>query len=87
MTLFALWALQFRGEIAELGRRWPVLFKDARKRGDRYIVTNLNTFLMSTLRLAADDPQGEFTELRQVMSQWSQQGFHVQHNEGFGAEV
>jgi serine/threonine protein kinase len=86
-VLFSLWSLQFRGELAELGRRWPVVLKEARERGDRYLMTNLNTFLISTLRLAADDPEGAEAELRQVMGQWSRQGFHVQHNEGFGAEV
>ena len=57
-VLFSLWSLQFRGEIAELGRRWPVVLKEAVERGDRHVVTNLNTMLMSTLRLAADDPEG-----------------------------
>jgi eukaryotic-like serine/threonine-protein kinase len=86
-SLLYLWSLQFRGELAELGRRWPVVLKEARERGDRYLATNLNTFLISTLRLAADDPDGAEAELRQAMDQWSQRGFHVQHNEGFGAEV
>jgi eukaryotic-like serine/threonine-protein kinase len=43
VILFSLWSLQFRGEIAELGRRWPVVLKEALERGDRHIVTNLNT--------------------------------------------
>jgi hypothetical protein len=70
-----------------LGRRWPGLLKEARERGDRHVVTNLSTFLMSTLRLAANDPDGAETELRKAMGQWLQHGFHVPHNEGFGAEV
>jgi hypothetical protein len=85
--LFSLWSLQFRGEIAELGRRWPVVLKEALERGDRHMVTNLNTFLMSTLRLAADDPAGAEEELRSALGQWTQRGFHVQHNEWYGAEV
>ncbi len=52
-SLFSLWCLQFRGEIAELGRRWPVVLKEASGRDDRHMMTNLNTSLMSTLRLAA----------------------------------
>ena len=57
-VLFSLWSLQFRGEIAELSRRWPVVLKEALERGDRHVVTNLNTMLMSTLRLAANDLDG-----------------------------
>ena len=87
MILFSLWSLQFRGELAELGRRWPVVLKEALERGDRHMVTNLSTFLMSTLRLAADDPELAEATLRQALGQWTQQGFHIQHNEWFGAEV
>jgi len=86
-TLLSLWSLQFRGEIAELRRRWPVFLKEAQDRGDRHVVTNLNTLMMSTLRLADDDPEGAEAQLRQVMGQWSQRGFHIQHNEWHGAEV
>ncbi len=87
MILFSLWCLQFRGELAELGRRWPVVLKEALERGDRHMVTNLSTFVMSTLRLAADDPDLAEATLRQALGQWTQQGFHIQHNEWFGAEV
>ena len=87
MILFSLWCLQFRGELAELGRRWPVVLKEALERGDRHMVTNLSTFVMSTLRLAADDPELAEATLRQALGQWTQQGFHIQHNEWFGAEV
>jgi serine/threonine protein kinase len=83
--LLSLWSLQFRGELAELGRRWPFFLKEALERGDRHLATNLSTFLMSTLRLAADDPDGAEAELGPALGQWPQQGFHVPHNEWFGA--
>ncbi len=52
------------------------------------MVTNLNTFLMSTLRLAADDPDGAEAELRLALDQWTRgKDFISQHNEWFGAEV
>jgi hypothetical protein len=86
-VLLALWALQFRGEIAELGRRWPVVFKEAMERGDRHVVTNLNTMLMSTLRLAADDLDGAEARVRHALGDWTRQGFQIQHNEWCGAEV
>jgi serine/threonine protein kinase len=86
-TIFSLWSLQFRGELAELGRRWPVVLKDATERMDRHMVTNLSTFLMATLRLAADDPEGAQTALGQALGDWTRKGFHIQHNEWFGAAV
>ena len=42
---------------------------------------------MSTLRLASDDPELAEATLRQALGQWTQRGFHIQHNEWFGAEV
>jgi len=78
---FALWSLSHQGEIAELSRRWPVLLKEAGERGDLYSVMNLSTYLMSVVRLAADDPEGARQGLRQNMPPWSRQGFHVQHND------
>jgi serine/threonine protein kinase/tetratricopeptide (TPR) repeat protein len=87
MTLLSFWSLQYRGELAELGRRWPVVLKEALERSDRHLVTNLSTFLMSTLRLAADDAEGAEAELGPALDQWTQKGFQVPHNEWFGAEV
>jgi tetratricopeptide (TPR) repeat protein len=84
---FALWALSHLGEIAELGRRWPILLTEARKRGDLYAAMNLGSYLMSVVRLAADDPHTARAEVRETMDQWSHQGYHVQHNDAVWAAV
>jgi hypothetical protein len=76
---FALWALLLQGEIPELTRRWSVLLDQARERGDRYAETYLSTIIMAFVRLAADDPHGMRQSLNQVLNQWSQAGFHIQH--------
>src|SRR5262249_51597021 len=39
------------------------------------------------VRLAADDPETADRELRQTMSQWSREGYHVQHNDALWAAV
>jgi len=78
---FALWSLSHLGEIAELSRRWPILLKEARERGDLYAVMNLSTYIMAMVRLAADDPLEARRELGWTMSQWSREGYHVQHND------
>jgi eukaryotic-like serine/threonine-protein kinase len=48
---------------------------------------NLSSYLMSIVRLAADDPDTADRELRQTMSQWSSEGYHVQHNDALWAAV
>jgi serine/threonine protein kinase/tetratricopeptide (TPR) repeat protein len=84
---FALWGLSHQGAVAELSRRWPILLDLARSRGDLYAVMNLNSYIMSIVRLAADDPDTADRELRQTMSQWSREGYHVQHNDALWAAV
>jgi serine/threonine protein kinase len=76
---FALWPLMFLGEVAEIGRRLPTLIKEARERNDLYAVTNLSLVIRTLVRLADDEPERARRELRQVIDEWSQQGFHVQH--------
>jgi hypothetical protein len=84
---FALWGLSHQGAVAELSRRWPILLNLARARGDLYAVMNLSSYIMSIVRLAADDPGTADRELRQTMSQWSREGYHVQHNDALWAAV
>jgi hypothetical protein len=76
---FALWPLMFLGEVAELRRRLPALIKEARERNDLYAVTNLSLVIRTFVRLADDESERARRELRQVIDEWSQQGFHVQH--------
>jgi hypothetical protein len=76
---FALWSLWFRGEIAELIRRFPILVKEAHERGDRLAEANYTTFGGPFVWLANDDPEGARQALANVMGEWSRQEFHVQH--------
>ncbi len=82
---FALWGLSHQGAVAELARRWPILLDRARARGDLYAVMNLSSYIMSIVRLAADEPEMAGRELRQTMSEWSREGYHVQHNDALWA--
>jgi tetratricopeptide (TPR) repeat protein len=84
---FSLWSLTYMGEVAELARQRSALLKEAQERGDRYAITNLSTYIMAVIRLAADDPEGAEKELRQSMAQWSHQGFHVQHHNALLAQT
>jgi serine/threonine protein kinase len=84
---FALWPMMFLGEINKMGRRLPALIKEARERNDLYAVTNLSLVAGTFVRLAADEPDRARRELRQVMDEWSQDGFHVQHMNSLFDEV
>lgn len=76
---FALWALMFQGEVAEMTRRLSFLLKEAHERDDLYAVMNLSLVVGTFVRLAADEPERGRRELELVMSRWSRHGFHVQH--------
>jgi serine/threonine protein kinase len=78
---FGLWSLSKLGQLAELGRRWPQFLADARERGDLYAVMNLSTYLLSMVRLAADEPDKAREEVGGAMARSSRGGYHVQHNE------
>ena len=84
---FALWCLNFMGEAAELTRRWHEAVQDARQRGDLYALTNLRTFNMSLVRLAADEPEEARRDVREAIGQWSQEGYHIQHHNALLARV
>ena len=77
---FALWSLHYLGKLEELSRRWPVKVAEARERGDLYSATNLSTYTMAIVKLAADDPAGATRLLEDVMGLWSNQGYHIQHH-------
>ncbi|HET6879366.1 MAG TPA: protein kinase [Pirellulales bacterium] len=79
-NIFSLWSLTYLGDIALLSRRWPALLQEARSRGNRFTVTFLSTYIMSVVRLAADDADGAWNQLQRVMKDWPTDGFHVQHH-------
>jgi len=83
--LFALWALLYQGEVAELLRRVPSVVSEAEERGDLYAATSLRAGLVSYTRLAADDPDGARREADEAIERWSHRGYHVQHSYHFVA--
>jgi hypothetical protein len=84
---YALWSLGYMGELAELNRRYSALIKEARERGDLYALMNMGTDSMALARLAADDPEGVRSELREFAVRWLQRGFHAQHHSALQGEV
>jgi hypothetical protein len=77
--LFALWALTYLGELAELRQRVAAFLREAETRGDLYAATSLQTGLTSLALLVADDVAGARREVAEALAKWSREGFHFQH--------
>ena len=75
---FMLSALQYRGELAEVSRRVPVLLSAAVEQGNLFAATDLRT-RMNLIWLAMDDPIRARAEVIEAMGAWPQEGFHLQH--------
>jgi eukaryotic-like serine/threonine-protein kinase len=75
---FMLSALLYRGEIAEVSRRVPVLLAAALEQGNLFAATDLRTRL-NLVWLAADDPTRARTEVIDALKSWPHEGFHLQH--------
>jgi serine/threonine protein kinase len=86
-TAFSMWSRSKMGHVAELTRLSPVLLKEAHERGDLYAIANLSNHILALVRLSADDPERARAELHTVMTRWSQNGYHVQHQDALLAFV
>ena len=76
---FALWSAVYRGDLALVCERVPVLLRDALERGDRFAANDFRNGLLNLVWLAADDPAGASAEIDQAAAQWSAHGFQLQH--------
>jgi hypothetical protein len=77
--LFGVWSLFYLGELQELSRRLPALLDEARRRGDRYTITSLQSGLAIVSLLAADNPARARESVREVLGGWSTGSFQFQH--------
>jgi tetratricopeptide (TPR) repeat protein len=77
--LFAIWSLTWLGRFDELRTRHARLLVDAEQRGDLYTTVNLRIGYSNLVWLAVDDVDAARRHVREAMSAWSKQGFHLQH--------
>ncbi len=77
---FVLWALIQRGEIAELKRRWTVLYRESKDRGDLYAATTLTAFYMTMITLAKNEPIESERELEAFVDRRDKNRFNLQHS-------
>ncbi len=78
-SYYALRALCWLGNFAELRQRRQALLKEAEDRQDLFAMTNFRTKVMTFDVLADDDPALAAHEIEDAMSHWSHRGFHAQH--------
>jgi hypothetical protein len=79
MQWFSMWSQCYLGHIGELSRRAPLRLREAAERGDLYSAIGHSTGLANLVWLAADEVAEARARLRDAMSQWSQERFHVEH--------
>ncbi len=77
---FALWAIQYQGNLAELSRRQPELLRIARENNDLYASLNFGTQVMTHLQLAIGEPDEARARLKEDHARLSDKGFFVQHH-------
>lgn len=75
---YALSSLTYLGDLPQLAQRVPQRLREAEADGDLYAALD-PVCRPGILWLAADDPDAARRNVRQVMSRWSLQGFHLQH--------
>jgi hypothetical protein len=73
-------SLSYLGKLDIVEDRLPRWIREAEERGDRYAVANLKTGYANQLLWLARGASDELRrEIREAMTGWSAQGFHVQH--------
>lgn len=84
---FTMWSLAKLGRVRDLAALAPDVLQDALERGDRYAATNVSTQILTLVNLGMDLPDVARARLDRIMSEWSQNGYHVQHHDALLAFV
>ena len=80
---FVLWALMQLGEVAELKRRWTVLYRESQERGDLYAATTLTAFYMTMIKLANNEKIESERELDAFVDRRDDRRFSIQQSSAF----
>jgi hypothetical protein len=73
------WALYFKGELSELGRRVDQGLRDALERGDRLRESSLSSGFCNMVWLFRDDPDGARVKVERALALWPETPFQTQH--------
>ena len=75
---FWLSSLLFLGELREISKRLPILLATALAQGNIFAATDLRA-RMNLIWLAADNPDKAREEVIEALTDWTHEGFHLQH--------
>jgi serine/threonine protein kinase len=85
--LFVVYALMFRGHLAELRTHHAARLADAEERGDLYTTVNMRIGHSNGVWLVSDDVAAARRHVREAMAAWPERGFSVQRYRALLAEV
>jgi eukaryotic-like serine/threonine-protein kinase len=71
------------GEVAELKRRWTLLYRESQERGDLYAATVLTAFYMTMITLAKNEQIETEKELEAFVDRRDLGRFSLQHSSAF----
>jgi eukaryotic-like serine/threonine-protein kinase len=80
-------ALIQMGEVAELKRRWTVLYRESQDRGDLYAATVLTAFYMTMIKLAKNEQVESEKELEAFVDRRDLRRFNLQHSSAFSSLI
>jgi hypothetical protein len=69
--------------VAELKRRWAVLYRESQERGDLYAASTLTTFYMTLIKLAKNEQVESERELTARVDRRADRRFSLQHSSAF----
>jgi serine/threonine protein kinase len=84
---FALQALFQMGEIAELERRWTVIYQVAREGGDPHGIANLTSFFATMIKLAANERLEAEPEMEAFLKARGTRPVNLRHTTAFDSLI
>jgi hypothetical protein len=83
---FALASLFCLGEMGEIRRRLPEAMRGARERGNLYAFS-VGVRYSPLIHLADDSPESARRDLKEIIGEWSQKEFHIQHYSAYFSRI
>jgi len=74
-----IWSRWLTGDLRAFCRLVPLTIREAEERGDRYLATNLRSYVTNAHWLVKGDPGAARVQAALAIEGWSKAGFHLQH--------